>query len=211
MAPDEDLAHCRAAHAGLLAAVADLTDDAARAATALPGWTVGHVLSHLARNADANRGVALAATRGEIGLMYPSVEQRSADIDAGAGRPAAELLEDLRTAVAELERTWASTPDEVWANGRFRAPAGAGTVWLHSAPWRRWREVEVHRADLSSTFELGALSEAYVAVELPRLLAELPDRLDLDGRRRVVAWLLGRVDDLGALDVVPWSGPPPPR
>src|SRR5688500_11236348 len=117
MAPDEDLAQCRAAHTRLLARVADLTDAGARAETALPGWTVGHVLTHLARNADANRGVALAATRGEIGLMYASAEQRAADIDAGAHRPAGELVADLRRAVAELEDTWASTPAEVWANG----------------------------------------------------------------------------------------------
>jgi maleylpyruvate isomerase len=211
MAPDEDLAHCRAAHAMLLAAVGDLSDDGARAATGLPGWTVGHVLTHLARNADAFRSVTLEATRGEIGLMYPSAGQRDADIEAGAGRAAEELVTDLRRAVAELERTWEATPEEVWANGRFRGPAGPGTVWLHTTPWRRWREVEVHRADLAPAFDEAALSEPYVDVELPRLLADLPARLDLAGRRHLVAWLLGRADDLGTLALAPWGAPPPPR
>jgi hypothetical protein len=45
---------------------------------------------------------------------------------------------------------------------------------------------------------------------LPRLLAELPDRLDVDGRRRLVAWLLGRADELGAVELGPWMPAAPP-
>ena len=110
--------------------------------------------------------------------------------------------------MAELQDTWASTPAEVWANGRFRGPGG--TVWLHTTPWRRWREVEVHGADLAPTFDEAALSEAYVTAELPRLLAELPERLDLAARRRMVAWLLGRAGELGPIELGPWMPPAPP-
>ena len=35
--------------------IADLTDDGARGPSRLPGWTRGHVLTHLGRNADGNR------------------------------------------------------------------------------------------------------------------------------------------------------------
>lgn len=53
---DPDLASqlCREAQERLLLRVAGLDDGAMRAPSRLPGWTVGHVLTHLARNADAH-------------------------------------------------------------------------------------------------------------------------------------------------------------
>src|SRR5450631_874300 len=54
----------------------------------LPGWSRGHVLTHLARNADGMRNVLLAARTGVAVPMYPSRDLRDADIVAGATRPA---------------------------------------------------------------------------------------------------------------------------
>ena len=50
---DRDVEGCAGAHQRLLAGLEDLTDDQARRDSLLPGWTVGHVLTHLARNAEA--------------------------------------------------------------------------------------------------------------------------------------------------------------
>ena len=41
------------ATARLLATARTLDDDAVRAPSPLPGWTRGHVLTHVARNADS--------------------------------------------------------------------------------------------------------------------------------------------------------------
>ena len=41
-----------AAHAALGQALDVLTDEQVRSPFLLPGWSVGHVLTHLARNAD---------------------------------------------------------------------------------------------------------------------------------------------------------------
>jgi uncharacterized protein (TIGR03083 family) len=41
-------------HARLRRTLAGLTDAGARRPSLLPGWTVGHVLTHLARNGDSH-------------------------------------------------------------------------------------------------------------------------------------------------------------
>ena len=71
-----------------------LTDEQCREPSLLPDWTRGHVLTHLARNADALRNLVHWARTGEKTRMYPSREARSADIEAGSGRSADELRAD---------------------------------------------------------------------------------------------------------------------
>ncbi len=50
------LARLAAATAGLVAGLDGLGEAEARAASRLPGWTRGHVLTHLARNAEGAPG-----------------------------------------------------------------------------------------------------------------------------------------------------------
>ena len=45
---------CASAHQALLETISDLNDDDCRAPSLLEGWTRGHVLTHLARNADSH-------------------------------------------------------------------------------------------------------------------------------------------------------------
>jgi maleylpyruvate isomerase len=129
----------------LLAAV--LTDEVAALASRLDGWTVGHLVTHLARNADAHAWVVEQAGRGEVVPMYPGGStERSAGIDAGAGRGAADLLTDLLAADQRLEQAWADASHETWAEGIGLRAAGPTTV--SDFVFLRWREVEVHHADL---------------------------------------------------------------
>ena len=53
MRPQADIEGCRVAHDLLRSVVADLGDAEVRRASKLPGWSVGHVLTHLARNAES--------------------------------------------------------------------------------------------------------------------------------------------------------------
>ena len=85
--------------------------------------------------------------------MYPSADQREADIDAGATRAAAELRDDLERAHAALTATWAADVRRgVGAPGLVaRAPAanrcrrrwaGVGvscscTSWISTSAWSR--------------------------------------------------------------------------
>jgi maleylpyruvate isomerase len=91
----------------VMAAVEAMSDDEARQPSRLPGWTRGHVMTHLARNADGLRNLAEGALAHEERVMYPGgAEQRAADIDAGAARPVDELRDDLAQAHATLVETW---------------------------------------------------------------------------------------------------------
>src|SRR5260221_6273217 len=79
----------------LLASVATLTDAQAREPSPLPGWTRGHVLTHVARNADGLRNLLIWAETGVETPMYPSADARTADIEAGASRSGDELKADV--------------------------------------------------------------------------------------------------------------------
>jgi len=89
------LARVGAATDRLLATAAALRDARAREPSLLPGWSRGHVLTHIARNADGLANLLRWAGTGRETPMYASAASRSADIEAGAGRPAAELTADV--------------------------------------------------------------------------------------------------------------------
>ena len=80
----------------LLRTTAAITDEQARAPSHLPGWTRGHVLTHLARNADGLCNLLVWARTGVATPQYASYEDRDAGIAAGAGRPAARLYAGYR-------------------------------------------------------------------------------------------------------------------
>jgi len=70
----------------LMRTAAGLDDETVRAASLCQGWTRAHVLSHLARNADALGKLVSWATAGTPVAMYESPQARDADIVAGSTR-----------------------------------------------------------------------------------------------------------------------------
>jgi maleylpyruvate isomerase len=177
---------CLAAHATLLAAIADLTDDVARGPSRLPGWSVGHVLTHLARNADSAVWRLEGAARGELRDQYPGgLEQRAGDIDAGAYRSAADLVTDVRLSAGAVERAMHDLPLAAW-DAPSRTSRGV-VEDSRDLVLSRWREVVVHHGDVG----LGpvpfppALVDAWLPRELPRL-AERSDPAEL------LSWVIGR-------------------
>ena len=165
---------------------AGLTDDVAREASRLPGWSVGHLVTHLARNADAHRRVVEAAGRGERVPMYPGgADERSADIEAGSSRSANELVSDVLSADAALEQAWSAASHETWTQGLGGRNAGPTTV--SDFVFLRWREVEVHTYDLGLSPPSGpavehwdVLPPAYLDGEWARMTASLDRRLPAD-------------------------------
>jgi maleylpyruvate isomerase len=196
---------CRAAHARLSETLETVTDEVARQPSLLSGWTVGHVLTHLARNADGQLRHVEGALRDEVVDQYPGGrEGRAADIEAGAGRPAAELVADVRQSATAVEAAWESVPEVAW--GRYARAVSGALLPLEVLPWRRWREVEVHHADLGLAFGYHDWSDGFVAEELPRLLVALPDRLsDPRSRRQICAWLFDRAPQPGPLVLERWE------
>src|SRR5687767_2714475 len=106
-APEAHVASVAEAHARLVRAIEHLTDERMRRPTRLPGWTAGHVLTHLARNADSHVFRSGAARRGEVVDQYPGgSEGRAAAIEEGAHRSAAEIIEDVRRSASMVDETW---------------------------------------------------------------------------------------------------------
>ena len=200
---DRDLAGAAKAHDVVIAALQDLTDEQARQPSLLPGWTVGHVITHIARNAEGHVRMLEAASRGEVGLMYPGgLDQRTRDIEAGAGRPAAELAADVTASAAQIEAVWAGLPDRAWAG---RGLTIAGELVMSDLVFIRWREVTVHHADLGLGYSWLACDTEYVRLELARLtmlwasrkpmgMTDLPPQAMAVTPHQRVAWLLGRVE-----------------
>jgi maleylpyruvate isomerase len=201
-----NLEGARTAHARLRVTLEQLDGDdgAVRRPSRLPGWTVGHVLSHLARNADSHVRLLEGAQRGEHLEQYAGgTEQRAADIEAGAPRRASDLVADVARSAARLEEVWAVLTPEAWAGYGLTA----GTIWpCQELPFHRWREVEVRHVDMGTGYDIGDWPEPYVTAELPRALASLPDRLTGGSdRRRLLAWLMGRTSSPGELTLEPWQ------
>lgn len=165
-----------------------LTDLTARQPSLLPGWTVGHVLTHVARNAEASVRRVQAAAQGEVVDQYVGgAEGRAAEIDAGAGRAAADLVADVATWSQRLDAAFASFPEDGWARSVRTVDGAEHAVGM--LPFRRWREVEVHLVDLGLGFTPDDWSPGLVERALPGLVAGLAARTD---SRALMAWLLGR-------------------
>jgi maleylpyruvate isomerase len=130
-----------------------MTDAAARGPSRLPGWTRGHVVSHLARNADALVNLLTWARTGVEHPAYASRADRDADVEEGAARPARLLHEDLAAASARFAVASRELPDSAW-----RAEVGESGIPAHQVPWLRWREVLVHLVDLNLGVDFTDLS-----------------------------------------------------
>lgn len=161
--PESDIAGCAAAQARLHETIESLTDDDVRRPSLLPGWSIGHVLTHVARNADSHVRMAEGAARGEVVWQYAE-GQRDREIELGATRRAADLVADVRGSAAALAAAWDSLADDVWATGAART--NAGLIPMPQQVVRRWREVEFHHADLGLGFTYADFSPGYIAREL---------------------------------------------
>ncbi len=211
--PDLDLMKVAGAQVRFEVAIANLDDGDVLRPSMLPGWTVGHLLSHVARNADSHLRRAEAAASGVVVDQYEGgFAGRAAEIDRGARRPARELTADVNTSAHALDEKWRSIPDAAWAN--ITRDVGGRERPLYALPARRWQELEVHRVDLGVGPTFADWHEDFVADRLPELRAGLVERLPegalppvqgaLDPREEL-AWLYGRLSRPGLPVLSAWS------
>jgi maleylpyruvate isomerase len=160
----------------LLVTTGSLTDRQAREPSLLPGWARGHVLSHIARNADGLGNLLRWAHTGTQMPMYASAQARDADIEAGAGRCAAELAADVRDSAAEFAERAAGLPAEAWTVP-VRALRG-GSFPAYGILERRLSEVEIHHVDLGAGYTAGDWPEDFVTDYLPRVADSFSGRPD---------------------------------
>ena len=138
------------ATARVLATVARISDEQAREPSALPGWSRGHVLTHLARNADGLANLLIWARTGVVTPQYPSVQARNEEIEAGAGRPARELIVDFADSATAFSDETARLRDPDWAAEVRGIRGAAHPAWF--TLWRRLSELEIHHVDLDAGY-----------------------------------------------------------
>ena len=201
---DAQVEGCAAAHQRLLADLEGRDDEWCRADSALPGWTRGHILTHLARNAESFIRLLEFASRGDVAEQYPGGKSaRDAAIEEGASRTAHEIVDDLRKMIYGLEGAWNSTTAEAW-KGVGILSSGA-RISVREVVFRRWREVEVHHADLLASVSFADWSSDYVRLDLdhqvmqwrarkPMGLTVLPEQALRLAPHDRLAWLLGRLE-----------------
>lgn len=168
-APVELLETVDAATQTLLAAVKALGDSDIATPSLLPGWTRGHVLAHLSRNADGLVNLLLWARTGIETPQYASQFLRDSDIEAGAPRPLAEQLADLRASADRFLGLARAMPADRWG---YRVRARTGKELPASVvPWLRLREIEIHHVDLNIGYRPQDWPAAFVARMLPEVTA----------------------------------------
>jgi maleylpyruvate isomerase len=180
----------------LLDTVTQLPDEAVLRPSLLPGWTVGHVLTHIARNADALVNLCDWARTGVRKPMYVSVEAREADIAAGAARPVAVQVEDIAAAEARLLERFVDHPAEAWA-AEVVWPSGTVRT-ADQIVTARLVELEVHHVDLGLGYSFDDVPEgsrdlvlAYATAGWPSDFA-VDERISAGGSAAMLSWALGR-------------------
>lgn len=130
-------------HARLRALLPGLTDEVLRGPSQLPGWSRGHVLTHIEGVGLALARQARYALRGKLIDVYDGGRAtRDAAIEAGQRRPVQQLAPALADALDEVEASWSLVGPDDWDRPvRYRD----GTLRDAGLAW--WRELEIHTAD----------------------------------------------------------------
>lgn len=159
-----DLVHT--ASQRLVRTVDSLDHDAWARPSLLPGWTVAHVLAHLALNAEALAGALTGVTHGSPVNMYRSQDARDADIEELAAAGPARIRDRVFGSVTLFGEALAELPREL-AGTRIERTPGSGTFFPAGAVGSmRLREVEIHHADLDAGYSPADWPEEFTVLLL---------------------------------------------
>ncbi len=210
----------------LLAVATALTDHDVRQSSNLSGWTVGHVLSHIAFNAEAFVQCAADLRAGRTGTMYPEgFAGRAQAIETGSLRSANDIVTHLRESANAFELSWSDAPPA----GLCITASGFPEFSSDTVLLRRLREVEVHGADTGlASLGYAHWSQPFVAADLPTQWDTVPKRTDepfaaIDDvnqewrygdtndelvsvtRQELLAWVLDRHSVVGLPSLLGWG------
>jgi maleylpyruvate isomerase len=189
----------------LVRTVDGLDDEALGAPSGLPDWTRGHVVAHLALNAEALAGVLEGVISGTPTTMYASDEARDSDIADLAAAKRTVLRDRFMAGTTRLTDAVDGFPDEHWTESFERTPGGR-KIRYAAVPGMRLREVEIHHVDLDAGFSPTGWSDSFSAHLIESMLKRGPS----EASYRVLAtdlaqsWVVGDPDDAGSTTV---SGP----
>ncbi|HWD82118.1 MAG TPA: maleylpyruvate isomerase family mycothiol-dependent enzyme [Kribbella sp.] len=205
------LTDVRATAEQLLALTADLDDATARGASVLPGWTRGHVITHIAYFSEAMTRQVDEALQGRLIEVYDGGRPaRDAAIEAGADRPAAELRTHLTRAVTTLLASWDKVGPTDWP-----LPILHRNSNLSAGLRATWRELTIHTSDLDLGITPASWSEDFCLHLLDFLRPRTHDGIHLILQAPQATWDNGSGKDItltGSLtDLTAWyAGRPTP-
>jgi maleylpyruvate isomerase len=213
----------------LMRTAAGLDDESMRVASRCQGWTRAHVLSHIARNADALGNLVGWAVTGIPRAMYDSPEARDADIEAGSTRGAEEIFTDLEDSAARFDSAatgLAGAPEQVEVEMR-----GGRKVLGGQLPTLRLMEVVFHHVDLDAGYTFADADPGFVkrattiAIERFRARDQAPSitlhsddgdawsigdgAQDVTGSNAALLLWLARGEGAGVSSAAPLPGLPP--
>lgn len=199
------LDHVDSALGRLTEAAAGLTEVRVRAPSALPDWTRGHVLAHLVGFGRGARRQIAYALRDDLVEFYDGGRAgRNADIEANAGRSAADLVAELHATMDGLRDDWARLGERDWERRVAYRDGRLVDVLLCC-----WREAEIHLVDLDIGVRPSAWSAPFCRHAIEFLAPRVPTgvRLELvadDGDPIVLG--TGRTVTVGAVltDLTAW-------
>ncbi|RJQ81846.1 maleylpyruvate isomerase family mycothiol-dependent enzyme [Pseudonocardiaceae bacterium YIM PH 21723] len=165
---NQGLAEVDRATATLVAAVCRMDDGLLRGPSLLPGWSRGHVISHLARNADALTNLLTWARTGVEHQAYTSRADRDAAIEEGARRTWRVLTEDLAAACERFTQEGRRMPAFAWESVITGPKGGALPAYL--VPWLRMQEVWIHHVDLAHEVDWSHIPDSSLLAMLERVI-----------------------------------------
>jgi maleylpyruvate isomerase len=139
-----------------------LTPDELAGPSLLPGWTRAHVVAHVALHGFALAGVLDGLVHDQPVAMYASVERRAEQIEELAQAEPSELRERHLAATTAFADAVEAMRDEHWDRHIERVPGGSSWPAVTVVPTRR-REVEVHHADLGTSYTRADWPRDFVA------------------------------------------------
>ncbi|WP_427889591.1 maleylpyruvate isomerase family mycothiol-dependent enzyme [Kribbella sp. GL6] len=201
----------------LLALTAGLDDATARGDSVLPGWSRGHVITHIAYFSEAMTRQVEEALQGRLVEVYDGGRPaRDAAIEAGANRPAADLKAHLTQAVTTLLASWDKVSPTDWP-----LPILHRNSNLSAGLQATWRELTIHTSDLNLGVTPATWPDDFCLHLLDFLRPRTPDNTHLILQSPETTWengtgeevkLKGTLPDLtawyaGRLTLGPVKGP----
>ncbi|MFF0264368.1 maleylpyruvate isomerase family mycothiol-dependent enzyme [Kribbella sp. NPDC004536] len=176
----------------LLALVAGLDEETARGDSVLPGWTRGHVITHIAYFSEAMTRQVEEALQGRLIEVYDGGRPaRDAAIEAGADRPAPELRAHLTQAVTTLMSSWDKVSPTDWP-----LPILHRNSNLAAGLQATWRELTIHTSDLNLGVTPATWSEDFCLHLLDFLRPRTPENTHLILQSPTTTWENGTGTEL---------------
>jgi maleylpyruvate isomerase len=140
----------------------------------LPGWTRAHVVAHLTLNAEGLAGALAGVVADRPTPMYASPQARDADIEELAGHDPSDLRDRFLAGTTVLAHALVAVPEDRWGTTIERTPGSDRTFTAGGVAAMRWREVEIHHADLGAGYTRADWPPEF-AVHLVEGMSARPD------------------------------------